>query len=303
MAKAAFVLAFVSAVLSGWLVFERYGGCASCRSHESHDAAPPAAASDDRVAMLEKRLAALEGRPAIADLGSSGGAPAASGGASLARSGPAAGTIPDLEQRIAKLEESDKKTRTTIESLTNGAAAQVANDAVSIEGPTFLQSIDDAAKHLDLTPSQKSDLERIAADSKKRIDDLKKIPDEEGKTWEDAAKSTMEPIGDAATGMRVMFGDSSKLRAFREKTIPGRTESYGAAERKILADAKTQARALLTPDQATKWDKARPDAMLGGETDDAFSFITVVDSHDSTAPVPPPAISLPVPPLPAPPAK
>jgi hypothetical protein len=289
MAKAAFLLALVAALLSGWLAFERYGGCAACRAHDAHEVTPAASTADERVAALEKRLAAIEARPALADLGAgAAGAPHAAG-ASLSRSGPATGSEADLERRLAKLEDETKRIHASL--APEGVPLPAVGDeppapdhGITFSGPTYLSNPDEAAKHLDLTPSQKVDLERIAADAKRRIEDLKKIPDEEGKTWEDAEKASVE--ADGGTGLRVLFGDSGKVRAFREKTIPGRGESFGAAERKIVDDAKSQIRSRLDANQQAKWDKAKTDGLVGGSSGDA-GFAVMFSSDVVTVPTKP----------------
>jgi hypothetical protein len=288
MAKVALVLSLAALLLAGWTAYDRH--VATSSTHADTVAAAPV--PDERLAALERRLAALEGRPALAE--------ARPAGASLARpsAADAHAAVPDLERRIAALEATDKKVRELLPIDGGNAEAGRLALAQSVEtpehvvnpipGPMFLGSVDDAAKQLDLTPAQKADLERIAADANRRIEELKKIPDEEGKTWADAETTSLEvPGGQGA--LRVMFGSNDKVRAFREKTIPGRNESFGAAERKIVADAKSQVRSGLSPDQQKKWDAAKTESLFGGDGGDTFSMVTFFETKDggTTIPVPP----------------
>jgi hypothetical protein len=136
--------------------------------------------------------------------------------------------------------------------------------------PKFYGSVDDAAKDLDLTAAQKADFERIAADAKREADELHKIPDENGKTWAQVEKDSFKMEGGA------FHLDMTSLQSFREKVIPGRNESYGAADRRIRENAKRRLRDGLTPDQQAKFDKAHTDPLIGGSGDGfgAFTFAT-----------------------------
>jgi hypothetical protein len=123
----------------------------------------------------------------------------------------------------------------------------------------FYGSMDDAQTDLDLSASQRAGFDRIVADAKRDLEDLRRIPDNEGKTWEQSNQELMKGLTDGSGKF-----DLSKVMAFRGKTIPGRTETYGQAEARIKTDAKRRLHDELTPDQQTKFDQASVDPLLGG---------------------------------------
>jgi hypothetical protein len=143
----------------------------------------------------------------------------------------------------------------------------------------FYGSVEDAAKDLELTPGQKADFERVLADLGRETDALHAIPAEDGKTWKDVEKDAFR----MENGVLQMSFDA--LTKFREKTVPGRSESFGAADRRLREDAKRRLEAGLTSDQRRKFDAANKDALLGGGGG-PFGAITFSTSFDAV-PAPP----------------
>lgn len=269
MSKSAVVVSVLALGLSGYTAWATGVFCGSC-------ARPGATAEPDEVAALSARIRALEerlaagGAPAL--LGPSRSTPSADDGLAAAPkpfpasppSAPATGpgspaaTIDALEKRLAALEETDKA-RTT--ALANGGPQ------VAMSMPTIYGSVDDAAKDLDLSPRQKDDFERATADAKREMDELKKIPDADGETWEQVEK---EAFGTGEGG--AMKLDLGKMFGFPSRKIPGRTETFGQAQARIHEAAKRRLRETLTPDQQKKFDKAHVDSLLGGSSGAMISF-------------------------------
>ena len=259
MAKLALLLSILASAAAGFLVYERYGGCASCRGKAEPESTPPAAV-EERLAALEARFAALEKRPELASAPgpglASGSAPAGSGAARPA-------TPAELEKRLADLEKKERESAEVVSRwrATGGdtaGAGQTAEPATAVNGPAVWNTVEEAEKGLALTPHQKAEFERAAEDAKRERDELKKTPDDEGKTWEQVEKDVFKMDGNSFSF------DMTKMQAFREKLIPGRNESFGTADRRITDAAKRRMRDVLAPDQQAKFDKAAMPGLTGG---------------------------------------
>jgi hypothetical protein len=154
-------------------------------------------------------------------------------------------------------------------------------------------SIDDAKKDLDLTDQQGADFERILADARRETDDLRKLSDDEGMTWEQAQKLTFTSENGA------FKFDLTKLESFRRKTIPGRSETFGQADQRIRDGAKRRLRDTLSTSQQERFDRAETAPLLGGGGG-GFAFMTtgsmivdgehggslIIEDEDGVVPVP-----------------
>lgn len=257
-------------------------------SRELRDRADFEASVDARLATLETTLAtgprsaaprAVAGTEPGQDAGAdSGGAdPAATGGPGLA-AGRRSASGAELERRLAALEARAREERAP------APATAVAPETLAAGQPVeWLGSVDDAARHLELTASQRGDFERVLADAKRDVDALRKLPDEAGTTWETVEKDVVRMENGA------IHFDASRLTAFREKVIPGRNESFGGAMRRIREDAARRMKETLTPAQRERFDKAQTQGLLPGSSDDAFgmvAFSTIDVAPTVTAPTP-----------------
>jgi len=206
---------------------------------------------------------------AIADTAAGSGAPAPL--AAGARPVSAA----DLERRLEDLE---KRLR---EREPNPALVQTAEPPVfAAPAIAFLHSADDAAKHLELSGSQRADFERAIEDAKREIDVIRKTPDETGETWEKAEKET---VSYQNGGISI---DGSRLTAFREKVMPGRSESFGGAMRRVREEGFRRMKSTLSPAQAERFSQASTDGLLPGGSDmfSMFSITTGPFEATTTAP-------------------
>jgi hypothetical protein len=173
-------------------------------------------------------------------------------------------TVEDLQKRVESLEATARGALGLADDAplgkdaARGGRGGLALGPLGARIPTVYGSTDDAAKDLELTDAQRADFDRAAADARRELEELRKTPDADGNTWEAAQKEAFK----AENG--VFRFDMSKIESFREKTIPGRSESFGAADRRIRETAKRRMRDTLTPEQREKYDKAMVDPMLGG---------------------------------------
>ena len=183
----------------------------------------------------------------------------------------------ELEKRLAALEEKDKDRIVDASDAIGRGAAHFS----SLGRPRgFYATPADAAKDLELDPAQKADLDRIVGDAKRELEDLRRLPDEDGKSYDQIQKDMMDGMRTA----RMRF-DLGKVLAWNGKTIPGRNETFGAADRRIRENAKARIRETLRPEQQAKLDKATIDPMLGGGGPGmVMSFSTTVEAMDEAPP-------------------
>jgi hypothetical protein len=264
MAKAALLAAFAALALSGYATWRSSG--ATCRAPDG-----PAPAHDDALAArldaLERRVGSIEDAPrpvsgpaASPTLGaaSPGTGPAAPA-ASAEESRSAAARLDDLEKRLAGVEDARKK---DAESPA-GALGALAARAARFGKGGWVATTEDAQKELELTDGQKAEWDRIVADARREGEALRRIPDDEGKTWEQAQRDMVADLMTSSGGGGTRL-DLTKVLAYRNKTIPGRSETYGQADQRIKDDAKRRMRDTLTTAQAEKFDRTSVDPLLGG---------------------------------------
>ena len=268
------VLSLASVGLAGYAIWTMSDNARAAQMREGTEAA------------LEARLAALEATlkppagahaPALAPAPTSHGAATPHARVQGEGAAPAPGsatsgapaTLPDVAQRVAALEQ---QLKAALETAVAPAQQEVTMPQGAEVATTWYGSVDDVAKGLALTAPQKADFERAVLGAKLEIDQLHKVPDESGKTWEQAMKD-----GVSVENGNISY-DGSKIQAFREKVIPGRNESFGAADRRLRAEAKQRMRESLSRDQQDKFDKSHVDGLLpGGDAGDG-GFMTMFTS-------------------------
>jgi hypothetical protein len=287
MNRLALLVSVLALCAAGWLAYEAQDAHRQARTH-----ADTIAALESRLTAAERALeaaqkAAAAPRPAeatpAADATAAHTGNAAPAPGLVGRPPPAptaAGTLADLEKRLAALEKAGKGAAGTSEVPTVDFVPPVAAGQV-LSMPKVYGTVDDAAKDLEMNDGQKRDFERIVADAQREISDLHKMRDEDGVSWEDAEKDVLK-MEDG-----VLRFDTTKLDKFREKVIPGRRESYGAADRRLRDDAVRRMRDTLSPDQRTKFDAAHHQTLLGGDgSPGRVSFSLVTTDLDIVAPQP-----------------
>jgi len=172
--------------------------------------------------------------------------------------------VRDLQDRVAKQEEK-------VENV----AARVEDNAEKTPRffrRKFLRSVADAAKLLDLSATQRADLERVTEYAKQDIKDLYAIPNDEGKTLADVSKPVK--VGGEGSGIAMMMSNFGAIQQFKRSKVPGRSETYAEAEQRIRSEAKREARDLLAPDQRKTWDNSTPDALFGPSTGASISVMS-----------------------------
>jgi hypothetical protein len=267
MSRTATVAAVLALGLSGYAVWRT-----SSPAPGASPAAPPA--SDEslaaRLEALERRVAAIADAPPLAAPSPAGaptlGASPAAGTGSAAVPSPAAGTGSDERTAAARLEDVEKRIAAVEEARRKEAAESPFGRARTVFGGRvggFLTTTEDAQKELELTDGQKAEWDRIVADARREQEALRRIPDDEGKTWDQHQREMLTDLVSSAGGGGAKL-DLGRMSAFRNKQVPGRSETFGQADQRIRDDAKRRMRDTLSTAQADKFDKTNVDPMLGG---------------------------------------
>lgn len=277
MQQLALVIAVAALAVAGWTYLER-------------PAAPAAEVDAAGTVALEARLDALadEIRALREQRGSLAGraTPAPARGPGLVA--PEPGTDPSgnakviqgtVEDRLAQLE----SWREDREEADREAASVPHFRSMQRK---MITDADSAQKALDLSSSQRADLERIIEDTQVEIDRLLDTPDEDGVTLRSLQKDTGVSIsGGGSIDMSKILANAGKVQAFKNKTIPGRNETFGQAENRIRGGAKQRFRDSLTDEQRGKYDGSFSEPLIpragsGGAI--SVAFATDVVSTDES---------------------
>ncbi|MHC5010516.1 MAG: hypothetical protein ACYTG6_06120, partial [Planctomycetota bacterium] len=181
--------------------------------------------------------------------------------------------VRDLRERMADQEQ-------TIESLREQVASQpTAPRQVHYRQPNVIHDVDSAVRELDLDGGQQAELERIVDYTKRRIEDLRLIPNAEGKTWVDVSRNRRRVAAGEAGDFALLVSNFAEINEFRNSTVPGTDETYGEAERRIRNEGKADVRRMLTPEQEKTWDDAHTDGLFGSQQAGIVSFAIATEAE------------------------
>lgn len=235
-----------------------------------------------RVEALERRLGAL-GAPAPAPEALSdpagGPAPATDGSSAAAADAPSTGPTLTGSPRPAAPSASPAERLAALEqemARMREAEAERARRAPTFAAPRpFWRDVDSAARDLGLDASQRSDLERIVEEAKRRLDDLHGQPNDEGVTGRSLTQALRPPFPEGQDVSVVLAENAAKRARWRASKVPGTNETYAQAEQRLRKESKDRARGLLTDEQAKTWDRGLPDMLFGGPA--AATSVMMVD--------------------------
>ena len=278
MQKLILVLVVAALAVAGWQTWEAQG---LRQDLASQDLETTALRGD--VDRLVREVAALQGREAPPPLRTAA-APAAPGDAPEDEATLAArGASPEVLARQVR----------ELQSELEGMKADTARLEEKVESnpmgrvwkrPTFIHDLDSAKKALDLNGRQEADIARIVEDTKRELENLWEIPNEDGKTWKDVSQMKIEAAGGngGGGGISLFMGNMAEQQKFKQSLIPGRNETYAQAESRIRARGKEDVKSVLTPEQNKTFDGAHTDPLFGPSTGaNVISFATVTTSTDS----------------------
>jgi len=138
-----------------------------------------------------------------------------------------------------------------------------------------------AAKALDLDEGQASEMQDILERGKGELKDLYEIENDDGETWNEVRKPKMADIG-GSSGFHIAMPDFAKIQKFKKRRIPGSSETFGEAEKRIKKNTFENVRRTLPPDKAKTWDGAHKDGLLrdGGMGGISVSSVVIETPDD-----------------------
>jgi hypothetical protein len=178
-----------------------------------------------------------------------------------------------VEERLAAMEKTLADTRARAELAEK---TQVEMPAQVFSPPGYWGELDTAAKAMKLDEATKGRLESIIEATKRNLDDLYARPNEEGLLWKDVNGGLRLEGLEQGELMTKLGEHMKKVASFRKSKVPGTSETYAEAERRIVKDGRDRARSVLDADQARVWDRSNPDPLFGAQGGgDGVGLVTV----------------------------
>lgn len=250
----------------------------------------PPGANEDIVARLDQIQADQKAlRKELAHLEEARPPEFVSGGGGMApvdetADGPVLRAAPPSATGLAEVERPVAERLAALEARVKQQDDEVA--ALKKKGPTrftpfgnkkFFRSPDDAAKALEMSDAQKSDMERTLTNAKSELERLYDTQNEDGVTLNEIQKEMSEKIKKGEMGDVLSY--VGKMSKFKAGKIPGSNETFREAERRIHKNAMAEIREDLDPKQQKEWDNAHTGALLPG-AGPATTMSTVVMDGD-----------------------
>ncbi len=176
--------------------------------------------------------------------------------------------VRDLQSRV-----------TEQESRVEGMAAEVREARTPRNRFHFkppIRTIEEAQRRLDLSGPQRADIERILDYARRDLEDLRNLPNAEGKTYKDVQASTTTS-GDGAFTM--VMTNMAEVQKWRASQVPGSSETYGEAEKRIRTRTDREVRDVLSPKQQETWDESSTQGLLGPSTTASVFKISTAETQ------------------------
>ena len=144
---------------------------------------------------------------------------------------------------------------------------------------------DQLAKDLKLTTNQKDRVEAIFKRGRELIQDVLKIPDEEGKSPYERRREVMKKVREQAannpTGVFSLWGN---MMGHNKKKIPGRNVTYAEEIERIKKETREDVNSVLDVEQQEKFKDANVDSLTGGHGGGTTSiFVRTAGNMDHVA--------------------
>ena len=273
MQKLTLLLVVAALAVAGWQAWEAQG---LRQDLESQDFETTALRAD--VDRLVKEVMSIQGLEAPAPLHTAAAAEGPGGPTDDDPTLAARGASPEVLARHVRKLQSELQ---GMKADTARLEEQVENNplARAWKRPKFIGDMKMAKEMLDLNARQEADIARIVDDTKRELEDVWVIPNEDGKTWKEI--STMK-VESGSQGVAALMSSFAEQQKFKSGLIPGRNETYTQAEARISARGKEDVKRVLTPEQTKTFDGAHTDSLFGASGSNMISFSTVTTSSDSS---------------------
>jgi hypothetical protein len=164
-----------------------------------------------------------------------------------------------IEERLARLERAETTRREEKDD------ARVPARTLFRSTP-FVRSVKDLSDRLKLTRAQKDRVQAAVDHGKRRIEEIMKIPDEEGKSPFERRVERQKKIEEAMKSGKpdgIVTLAMSGL-SHRNKKIPGQNATYGEEIDRVKKETRDEIAQTLSPEQQEEFKDLRVDPMLGG---------------------------------------
>ncbi len=196
---------------------------------------------------------------------------AAAGRRAAADSASAPARSRSVEERLAQLEQ-----ESAARSARSGPAVSWAQPA-----SRFVRSVDDLAEALKLSNTQKDRVNACVERGRRRIEDLLKLPDAEGRSPWERREEQRRKLEEALKAGKpddlpgaVLHAGLGGGRGYRNNRIPGRNATYGEEIDRIKKETRSEIEADLDQPQREAFQKTHTDALLGEGGGMALSVFT-----------------------------
>ncbi len=161
-----------------------------------------------------------------------------------------------LTERITRLEVAERK-RSERRRSSPGPGMRL---------PRFVRSVDQLARQLKLTPTQKDRVKDSVERGKRRGEEILKIPDETGTSPFERRQERQKKIKEAITkgehGNMLRFVQDQM--AVYNRKIPGRDATYGEELKRIRKETRDEIDASLNAQQRKELEGTNIDGLVGG---------------------------------------
>ncbi|MHC4941256.1 MAG: hypothetical protein ACYTHK_20170 [Planctomycetota bacterium] len=147
--------------------------------------------------------------------------------------------------------------------------------------PNYARNVKQLASMLKLTKAQAARVEDAVERGKHRVEEILKIPDDTGKSPFERRKELREKMKEASkTGKwQEITAAAMSAHNYRNKTMPGRNETYGEAIKGIRDETRAEISQNLSEEQKKEFEDTRIDSLVSGEGGGAVSFSYVTTSE------------------------
>jgi hypothetical protein len=140
--------------------------------------------------------------------------------------------------------------------------------------PKYARDVKQLSSMLKLTKGQAARVEDAVARGKQRVEEILKIPDETGKSPFERRQELRKKVKEASkTGKwQELTAAAMSAHSYRNKLIPGRSQTYGEAVKGITEETRTEIAQNLNEQQKKEFEDTKIDPLVSGEGGAAVSF-------------------------------
>jgi len=163
-----------------------------------------------------------------------------------------------VDDRVASLERQIKELKAERKARPGAMRA--------LQFPRFARNVDDLGRVLALSPAQRDRVAQAVERGKRRIEDVMRIPDAEGRSPKERQEERREKIRDAVKSGKTdgLVNLAMGSMAYRDKEIPGQGRTYGEEIERIKHETRDEIGGELDSKQKEAFEDTRIDALVGG---------------------------------------